>query len=127
MVSRMQRSSLQCGQHAFREGDPADRFFLLAGGEVQVEGRDGRPLARLSDGGCFGEMEPERGKLGLRGSGPLPGVYAVCVAGEVRLIERSRPPAGVCARIRDAERTSVREKERLSTHAFSLFTRFVIA
>lgn len=57
MVSRMQRSSLQCGQHAFREGDPADRFFLLAGGEVQVEGRDGRPLARLSDGDCFGEME----------------------------------------------------------------------
>ena len=55
MVSRMQRSTLQDGQPAFREGEKGDRFFIVEGGEVIVESQ-GRELNRLGPGDCFGEL-----------------------------------------------------------------------
>jgi CRP-like cAMP-binding protein len=48
------------GQTIFKEGDPGNRLFIIAGGEVrvsrQVPGSGEEALAVLKQGACFGEM-----------------------------------------------------------------------
>src|SRR5262249_34570825 len=47
------------GEVIVAQGDPADRFFIIVDGEVEVvheENGDSRTLARLTAGQFFGEM-----------------------------------------------------------------------
>jgi len=48
------------GQTVFKEGDPGNRLFIIAAGEVrvsrQVPGSGEEALAVLKPGACFGEM-----------------------------------------------------------------------
>jgi tRNA A-37 threonylcarbamoyl transferase component Bud32 len=43
------------GETVFRAGDPGDRVYLVAEGEVRIE-RDGTVLNRVAAGECFGEI-----------------------------------------------------------------------
>lgn len=42
-------------EEVFRQGDPGDKFYLIARGRFEVV-QNGRPLAVLQDGDCFGEI-----------------------------------------------------------------------
>lgn len=54
-VARAAKLSFQpAGAIVFRQGDEADRFFILVDGGVEVE-RDGAQLATLGPGAFFGE------------------------------------------------------------------------
>jgi CRP-like cAMP-binding protein len=48
------------GQHIFKEGEPGNRLFILADGEVRISrtipGSGEEALAVLKPGACFGEM-----------------------------------------------------------------------
>ncbi len=48
------------GQYIFREGEPGNRLFLIAAGEVRISrtipGSGEEALAVLKPGACFGEM-----------------------------------------------------------------------
>jgi len=57
-ICREQR--YQPGETVFKEGDPGNRLFLIAQGEVrisrQIPGSGEEALAVLKTGACFGEM-----------------------------------------------------------------------
>ncbi len=57
-VCREQRFA--SGQHVFKEGEPGNRLFLIADGEVRISrtipGSGEEALAVLKPGACFGEM-----------------------------------------------------------------------
>jgi hypothetical protein len=47
--------TVAAGVDAFRQGEPGDRFYVVADGEVEVS-IDGRAVRRLGRGGWFGEL-----------------------------------------------------------------------
>jgi MFS family permease len=49
------RVDVASGDVVIREGDPGDRFYLIAGGAVEVS-RGAEPLAKLGPGDFFGEI-----------------------------------------------------------------------
>lgn len=48
-------ATLASGEVVFEEGDPGERFYVITSGRVDVL-RQGRTLATLGPGDCFGEM-----------------------------------------------------------------------
>jgi CRP-like cAMP-binding protein len=46
---------VSAGQAVFRQGDPADRFYVIEAGAADVVG-DGRVLTKLGPGDGFGEI-----------------------------------------------------------------------
>jgi hypothetical protein len=55
LAADLQPVSLARGETLFNQGDPGDRFYLVAAGEVDVA-VDGRPEATMRAGDCFGEI-----------------------------------------------------------------------
>jgi MFS family permease len=55
VASRLERIRLPAGRDVFREGDPGDRFYVIAEGEVEVL-IDGRSTGTLGPGEYFGEI-----------------------------------------------------------------------
>jgi MFS family permease len=55
VASRLERISLPAGSEVFRQGDSGDRFYIVAGGEVEVL-IDGRSTGTLGPGDSFGEI-----------------------------------------------------------------------
>ncbi|HVM17161.1 MAG TPA: MFS transporter [Gaiellaceae bacterium] len=55
LAAELRPVPLAAGQTLFRQGDPGDRFYVVAAGEVEVRA-DGRPTARLGPGECLGEI-----------------------------------------------------------------------
>lgn len=51
----VEQTGVPAGSVVFRQGDPADAFFLLDEGSVEVRAEDGTPMARLGPGQAFGE------------------------------------------------------------------------
>lgn len=74
---RMATAHYEAGEDIVREGDPADLFYLVLRGEVQVLRRDGetvRELARLGSGESFGEvglLRKQRRNATVRAVGPV--------------------------------------------------------
>jgi MFS family permease len=55
LARRLAPVRLGAGELVFRQGEPGERFYLVAEGEVDVE-VDGRPAAPLGPGDSFGEI-----------------------------------------------------------------------
>lgn len=55
LAARLIPLRLKSGEIVVREGDPGDRFFLVADGELEVSA-DGMPIATLGAGDSFGEI-----------------------------------------------------------------------
>jgi MFS family permease len=55
LAGRLVPLRLDPGAQVVRQGDPGDRFYIVAEGEVEVVA-DGKPLAMLGPGGYFGEI-----------------------------------------------------------------------
>jgi putative ABC transport system ATP-binding protein len=60
IAEKMEKRRYAAAEVIIRQGEAGDRFFLISEGEVEVIRRedgaaDGRPVARLSAGGFFGE------------------------------------------------------------------------
>ena len=55
LVGRLTPLRLEPGTEIVREGDPGDRFYIVAEGTVEVS-EYGRPIAELDAGGYFGEI-----------------------------------------------------------------------
>jgi CRP-like cAMP-binding protein len=55
LASHLARLRVSPGDVVFRQGDPGDRFYVVAAGEVTVEPA-GRPPVTLGAGGSFGEI-----------------------------------------------------------------------
>lgn len=49
------RVAVPAGQHVFRQGDPGDRFYVIAAGEAEVLG-DNRRVRTIAAGEAFGEI-----------------------------------------------------------------------
>jgi hypothetical protein len=54
-ASRLIPIEATAGAPIIRQGEPGDRFYIIADGEVAVS-RDGRDVASLGGGGFFGEI-----------------------------------------------------------------------
>ena len=55
LAGRLTPLRLEPGTEIVREGDPGDRFYIVAEGTVEVS-EYGRPIAELGPGGYFGEI-----------------------------------------------------------------------
>ena len=55
LATRLVPMRLEPGTMIVREGDPGDRFYIVAEGTVEIS-EDGKPISELSDGGYFGEI-----------------------------------------------------------------------
>ncbi len=55
LASRLERIGVSAGRDVFRQGDPGDRFYVVAAGEVEVL-IDGRSTDILGPGEYFGEI-----------------------------------------------------------------------
>jgi MFS family permease/antitoxin (DNA-binding transcriptional repressor) of toxin-antitoxin stability system len=55
VASRLGHVEVPPGAVIMRKGEPGNRFYVIADGEVEVT-RDGRPVARLGPGAYFGEI-----------------------------------------------------------------------
>ncbi len=55
VASRLERTRLPAGRDVFRQGNPGDRFYVIAEGEVEVL-IDGRSTGTLGPGEYFGEI-----------------------------------------------------------------------
>jgi putative peptide zinc metalloprotease protein len=96
---RMRPDSVRAGRSVFREGDPADTFYLIAEGELEVYREDAprEPIAVLKRGDYFGEGAAE-------GSARTASVRART---DVDLLELDR------ALYREYVRTNVRVAEKI--------------
>src|SRR5207244_12440493 len=59
VVTKLQTIKVGAGDTIVRQGAPADKFFIIVDGEVEVDVEDGgeaRHLATLTNGQFFGEM-----------------------------------------------------------------------
>ncbi len=59
VAARMEVRGFRAGEPLFKEGDPSDGLYIVHSGEVGIVteiGGEGRILARLGPGECFGEM-----------------------------------------------------------------------
>lgn len=54
-AAKLAQKSFAAGETVIREGDPADRFYVIQSGMVEVS-RDGKTLSRLGPGMFFGEV-----------------------------------------------------------------------
>lgn len=55
IATRLTRVAATPGVVLMREGDPGDRFYIVADGELELS-RDGRAMAKLGPGSYFGEI-----------------------------------------------------------------------
>jgi MFS family permease len=55
LATRLTRVAATPGVVLMREGDPGDRFYIVADGELELS-RDGRAMAKLGPGSYFGEI-----------------------------------------------------------------------
>ena len=55
LASHFAHVQVPAGEAVFRQGDPGDRFYVIADGEVMVA-PVGRPAVALRPGGSFGEI-----------------------------------------------------------------------
>jgi CRP-like cAMP-binding protein len=55
LLTRLEPVSVAEGETIMRQGEPADRFYVVRSGGVRIE-RDGTELARLGPGDAFGEI-----------------------------------------------------------------------
>jgi MFS family permease len=55
IATRLTRVAATPGGVLMREGDPGDRFYIVADGELELS-RDGRAMAKLGPGSYFGEI-----------------------------------------------------------------------
>ena len=55
LAARLEPVSVPVGEEVVRQGDPGDRFYVVASGEVEVA-IDGRPQGELGPGEHFGEI-----------------------------------------------------------------------
>jgi MFS family permease len=55
LAGRMETVSVPAGTPIFEQGDPGDRFYVVAQGQVEIT-RDGAPVAEILPGGYFGEI-----------------------------------------------------------------------
>ena len=75
LASQLVETRLPAGTVVFRQGDPGDRFYVIADGEVEIEGK------RHGPGGFFGEIALLR---------DVPRTATVTTATEVRLLALER-------------------------------------
>jgi hypothetical protein len=55
LAHSLEAVELLAGADVFRQGDPGDRFYVVAEGEVEVT-VDGKPATTVGPGGSFGEV-----------------------------------------------------------------------
>jgi CRP-like cAMP-binding protein len=59
VIERLARTSAEvtipAGRTVFEQGDEGDLFYIVVSGEVEVS-KVGQPVARLGEGGSFGEI-----------------------------------------------------------------------
>jgi CRP-like cAMP-binding protein len=55
LAQALEPVEIEAGTEVFRQGDPGDRFYVVAEGEVEVA-VDGRPTSTIGAGGSFGEV-----------------------------------------------------------------------
>jgi MFS family permease len=55
LVARLSPLRFEAGTEIIRQGDPGDRFYLVAEGKVEVSA-DGKPISLLGPGEYFGEI-----------------------------------------------------------------------
>ncbi len=66
MLSEFPRISLKGGEYAYKEGDPADRSFLLLTGGIEIRKSSGSPLVQqIRPGRLFGVIDiiAKRGRV----------------------------------------------------------------
>src|SRR5262249_39777851 len=56
LSSRLKPIAAAADQSVFSAGDPGDRFYIVERGEVHVVDGDGVMVARIGEGGYFGEI-----------------------------------------------------------------------
>ncbi|MGH2726571.1 MAG: cyclic nucleotide-binding domain-containing protein, partial [Actinomycetota bacterium] len=60
LAANVERVSINSRATVFREGEPGDRFYVIAAGEASVSMGNGKPM-KLGPGDCFGEIALLRG------------------------------------------------------------------
>lgn len=55
LASELQSATYEPGDVIIREGEPGERFYIIAEGRTRAA-RDGRPLREMSTGDSFGEI-----------------------------------------------------------------------
>ena len=98
---------LEPGREVFRQGEPGDRFYIVADGEVEIVA-DGRVVAVTKPGGYFGEISLLR---------DVPRTATVRAKGEVELLalERDEFIAAVTGHAASAETADSVVATRLSS------------
>ncbi len=56
LTSRLEPIAVAADQTVFSAGEPGDRFYVVERGEVEVVDADGLSVARIGEGGYFGEI-----------------------------------------------------------------------
>ncbi|PNW85942.1 hypothetical protein CHLRE_03g199050v5 [Chlamydomonas reinhardtii] len=56
LARAMRPAAFKQGEVVFRKGEPGDAFYVVHSGAFTVFDADGKELARVGEGGCFGEL-----------------------------------------------------------------------